>query len=47
MMSSCVLCAGVTFPLLLRSDGKKFGKSEEGAIWLSADRCARCFALTL
>ncbi len=29
---------GVTFPLLTRSDGKKFGKSEEGAIWLSADK---------
>lgn len=29
---------GVTFPLLLRSDGKKFGKSESGAIWLSADK---------
>ncbi|MDP1607929.1 MAG: tyrosine--tRNA ligase [Chlamydiales bacterium] len=29
---------GLTFPLLTRSDGKKFGKSEEGAIWLSADR---------
>ena len=27
-----------TWPLLLRSDGKKFGKSEEGAIWLAADR---------
>lgn len=26
---------GATFPLLTRSDGKKFGKSEEGAIWLS------------
>jgi len=26
---------GLTFPLLTRSDGKKFGKSEEGAIWLS------------
>lgn len=25
---------GLTFPLLTRSDGKKFGKSEEGAIWL-------------
>lgn len=25
---------GVTWPLLLRSDGKKFGKSESGAIWL-------------
>jgi tyrosyl-tRNA synthetase len=29
---------GLTFPLLTRSDGKKFGKSEEGAIWLSAER---------
>jgi tyrosyl-tRNA synthetase len=29
---------GLTFPLLTRSDGKKFGKSEEGAIWLSADK---------
>lgn len=29
---------GLTFPLLLRSDGKKFGKSEEGAVWLSAHR---------
>lgn len=28
---------GLTFPLLVRSDGKKFGKSEEGAIWLSSD----------
>ena len=27
-----------TWPLLLRSDGKKFGKSEEGAVWLAADR---------
>lgn len=26
---------GLTFPLLLKSDGTKFGKSEEGAIWLS------------
>lgn len=26
---------GLTFPLLLRSDGKKFGKSERGAIWIS------------
>ena len=31
---------GLTFPLLTRSDGKKFGKSEQGAIWLSADRCS-------
>jgi tyrosyl-tRNA synthetase len=29
---------GITFPLLTRSDGKKFGKSEEGAVWLSADK---------
>ncbi|KAL8093369.1 tyrosine--tRNA ligase, chloroplastic/mitochondrial-like [Apium graveolens] len=26
---------GVTFPLLLKSDGTKFGKSEDGAVWLS------------
>ncbi len=29
---------GITFPLLTRSDGKKFGKTEEGAIWLNSDR---------
>lgn len=29
---------GLTFPLLTRSDGKKFGKSEGGAIWLSSDK---------
>ncbi len=29
---------GLTWPLLVRSDGKKFGKSEEGAIWLNADK---------
>jgi tyrosyl-tRNA synthetase len=29
---------GLTFPLLTRSDGKKFGKSEGGAIWLSKDK---------
>jgi tyrosyl-tRNA synthetase len=28
----------LTWPLMLRSDGKKFGKSEDGAIWLAADR---------
>ncbi|XP_074563176.1 tyrosine--tRNA ligase, chloroplastic/mitochondrial, partial [Curcuma longa] len=27
---------GLTFPLMLKSDGTKFGKSEDGAIWLSA-----------
>jgi tyrosyl-tRNA synthetase len=31
---------GLTFPLLTRSDGKKFGKTEEGAIWLSAEKCS-------
>lgn len=31
---------GLTFPLLTKSDGKKFGKSEEGAIWLSEDKCS-------
>jgi tyrosyl-tRNA synthetase len=29
---------GLTFPLLTRSDGKKFGKSESGAIWLSPEK---------
>ncbi|MET0387392.1 MAG: tyrosine--tRNA ligase [Polyangiales bacterium] len=29
---------GVTVPLLTRADGKKFGKSEQGALWLTADR---------
>lgn len=29
---------GVTAPLVTRSDGKKMGKSAEGAIWLTADR---------
>jgi len=28
---------GLTCPLLTRSDGKKFGKSEEGNIWLDAN----------
>lgn len=27
---------GLTFPLLTKSDGKKFGKSEGGAVWLSS-----------
>lgn len=31
---------GLTWPLLTRSDGKKFGKTEEGAIWLSAKKCS-------
>lgn len=29
---------GLTFPLLLKSDGSKFGKSASGAIWLSKER---------
>lgn len=29
---------GVTFPLLLKSDGTKFGKSEQGALWLSENK---------
>ena len=29
---------GLTFPLLTRSDGKKFGKTEKGTVWLSPDR---------
>lgn len=28
---------GLTFPLLLKADGSKFGKSESGAIWLNPD----------
>lgn len=31
---------GLTFPLLTRSDGKKFGKTEKGAIWLSREYCS-------
>ncbi len=29
---------GATFPLLTKSDGTKFGKSEGGAVWLSKER---------
>ena len=29
---------GLTWPLLTRSDGQKFGKTAEGTIWLSAER---------
>ena len=31
---------GCTFPLLTRRDGRKFGKTEEGTIWLSKDKCS-------
>ena len=34
----CGAAHGLTFPLITRSDGKKFGKSEQGAIWLSAEK---------
>ncbi len=34
-------CFGVTFPLLLKADGRKFGKSEDGAIWLAPGVCER------
>ncbi len=30
--------AGLTFPLVTRADGRKFGKSEQGNIWLSQAR---------
>jgi len=30
--------AGVTMPLVTKSDGSKFGKSESGNVWLSAER---------
>jgi len=29
---------GITFPLLTMSSGKKFGKTEKGAVWLDAER---------
>jgi tyrosyl-tRNA synthetase len=29
---------GLTFPLLVKSDGQKFGKSESGTIWLSPEK---------
>jgi len=32
------LCFGLTFPLLTKADGRKFGKSEDGAVWLTADK---------
>ncbi|GFR51335.1 hypothetical protein Agub_g13752, partial [Astrephomene gubernaculifera] len=31
-------CYGLTFPLLVDSEGRKFGKSVGGAIWLSAEK---------
>lgn len=29
---------GLTLPLLIKSDGTKFGKSEQGNVWLNADK---------
>lgn len=31
---------GLTWPLLTKSDGQKFGKTEKGAIWLSSEKMA-------
>ena len=30
--------AGMTFPLVTKADGGKFGKSEKGTVWLAAER---------
>ena len=35
---SGVSAHGLTWPLLTRSDGQKFGKTAEGTVWLSAER---------
>jgi tyrosyl-tRNA synthetase len=29
---------GITFPLITKSDGKKFGKTEKGNIWLDEEK---------
>ncbi|MGL5263462.1 MAG: tyrosine--tRNA ligase, partial [Candidatus Rhabdochlamydia sp.] len=31
---------GYTFPMLTRNDGRKFGKTEKGTIWLAEHRCS-------
>jgi tyrosyl-tRNA synthetase len=31
-------CFGLTFPLVTKSDGSKFGKTEQGNVWLSPER---------
>lgn len=36
------VCFGLTFPLLTKADGRKFGKSEDGAVWLSAGVILSC-----
>lgn len=35
--NDCIV-AGLTMPLLVKSDGTKFGKSESGAVWLSSNK---------
>jgi tyrosyl-tRNA synthetase len=32
------IATGITIPLVTKSDGTKFGKTESGAIWLSAEK---------
>ena len=36
--SDSELAFGLTFPLLLSADGRKFGKTERGAVWLDPER---------
>ena len=31
-------CYGLTMPLITKADGEKFGKSESGTVWLSAEK---------
>lgn len=33
-----VKCYGLTMPLITKADGTKFGKSESGTVWLSAEK---------
>ena len=33
-----VIAHGLTWPMMTRTDGRKFGKTEEGTVWLSAAR---------
>lgn len=33
-----VIATGITIPLVTKSDGTKFGKTETGAVWLSAEK---------
>ena len=38
-------CFGLTFPLLVSSDGKKWGKSEGGALWLNPGQLLPSFGI--